>query len=61
MDHLMVDCGSDSVSVGDEVVLLGTQGDERVDPAEWAVRLGTIPYEIVTRLSTRLPRHHLRA
>ena len=61
MDHLMVDCGSDSVSVGDEVVLLGTQGDERVDPAEWAARLGTIPYEIVTRLSTRLPRHHLRA
>lgn len=60
MDHLMVDCGSDPVSVGDEVVLFGAQGDERIDPAEWAARLGTIPYEVVTRLGTRLPRRHLR-
>jgi alanine racemase len=57
MDQFVVDCGPDArVAVGDEVVLLGTQGDEVVTAEQWAEALGTIGYEIVTRISTRVPR-----
>ncbi|MDP9402453.1 MAG: alanine racemase [Actinomycetota bacterium] len=60
MDQLLVDCGPDSgVAAGDEVVLLGRQGDERIDAAEWAERLGTVPYEILCAISTRVPRRYL--
>ncbi len=60
MDQLLVDCGDDPVVVGDEVVLLGAQGDERITPAEWADKLGTIPYEIVCGISKRIERITLR-
>ena len=44
MDYTMVDVGKiPGVSVGDEVVLLGTSGDETVTAAELAERAGTIP------------------
>ena len=39
MDQLMVDCGDDDVAVGDEVVLLGRQGDEEIRAEEWAATL----------------------
>jgi alanine racemase len=57
MDQLMVDCGAGPVMVGDEVVLLGRQGVEEITATEWADRLGTIPYEIVCGLGSRVPRH----
>jgi len=61
MDQLMVDCGPDSgVRRGDEVVLIGSQGDETVTAPEWADRLGTISYEILCRIGPRLPRRHIR-
>jgi len=56
MDQLMVDCGDGDVSVGDEVVLLGRQGDESIGAGEWADLLGAIPYEIVCGFGPRLPR-----
>jgi alanine racemase len=56
MDQLMVDCGDDSVEVGDEVVLLGDQGEQRITAEEWADRLGTIGYEIVCGISARVER-----
>ncbi len=56
MDQLMIDCLDDDVSVGDEVVLLGRQGDELVTAEEWAGLLGLIPYEVVCGLGPRLPR-----
>ncbi len=56
MDQLMVDCGDDAVAVGDDVVLLGEQGDERVDAWEWAELLDTIAYEVVCGFGPRLPR-----
>jgi len=56
MDQLVVDVGDASVQVGDEVVLLGKQGDDRITAADWADRLGTIPYEIVCGISKRVPR-----
>ncbi len=58
MDQLMVDVGTD-VAVGDEVVLLGRQGDAEIDAAEWAARLDTIAYEIVCGIGPRVPRCHL--
>ena len=60
MDQLLVDCGPDGdVAVGDEVVLLGEQGGERVGAEEWAERLGTISYEIVCGISPRVPRRYV--
>jgi alanine racemase len=57
MDQIVVDCGPDAaVAVGDEVVLFGRQADEEVPAEEWARRLGTIGYEIVTRVGPRVPR-----
>lgn len=60
MDQIVVDVGDDDVQVGDEVVLLGRQGTEEITADEWAMRLGTINYEIVTGFGPRLPRRHLR-
>jgi alanine racemase len=56
MDQLMVDCGDDPVALGDEAVLLGSQGGDRITPWDWASGLGTIAYEVVCGLSPRLPR-----
>jgi alanine racemase len=57
MDQIVVDCGEDGdVSVGDEVVLIGRQGDEAITASEWAERLGTIPYEVLTGIGPRVPR-----
>jgi len=57
MDQLMVDCGPASpVSPGDECVLIGRQGDDEVTAWEWAERIGTIAYEVVCGLSSRVPR-----
>ena len=48
MDQLLVDVGPRSeVRVGDEVVLVGQQGEEHVTADEWALRAGTIGYEVV--------------
>jgi alanine racemase len=45
---------------GDEVVLLGRQGEEEVTAVELAGWAGTISYEVLTRASQRLPRCYLR-
>lgn len=59
MDQLMVDMGEEQVSVGDEVVLIGRQGDAEVTAQEWAQRLGTIAYEVVCGIGPRAPRVYL--
>jgi alanine racemase len=59
MDQLMVDVGNDTVEVGDEVVLLGRQGADEVTAEEWAERLDTIAYEIVTGIGPRVPRRYV--
>jgi alanine racemase len=59
MDQLMIDAGDLPVEVGDEVVLLGAQGDDEITAGEWAEHLGTIAYEIVTGIGTRVPRRYL--
>lgn len=59
MDQLMVDVGGLDVEPGDEVVLLGAQGDDEITANEWAERLGVIGYEVTTRLGPRLPRTYV--
>jgi alanine racemase len=56
MDSFMIDLGDDSCDVGDEVVLIGAQGSERIAAEEVAVAMGTINYEVVAALSSRLDR-----
>jgi alanine racemase len=58
MDQIVIDVGDGPVSVGDEVVLLGAQGDEEITADEWAERLDTINYEIVCDFGPRLPRRY---
>ncbi|MEU6732154.1 alanine racemase [Streptomyces physcomitrii] len=56
MDQFVVDLGGDTPRAGDEVVLFGP-GDRGEPTAEdWAQAAGTIAYEIVTRISPRVPR-----
>jgi alanine racemase len=50
MDQLVVDCGDDEPSVGDEVVLFGPGTLGEPTAREWADKLGTIDYEIVTSM-----------
>ena len=59
MDQLVVDCGDDAVSVGDEVVLMGRadRGEPSVD--DWAAATDTINYELVTRIGARVPRSYV--
>jgi alanine racemase len=58
MDHTMVDVGDGTVEVGDEVVLIGRQGDEEITAHEVAGWLDTISYEVVARVSPRVPREY---
>jgi alanine racemase len=61
MDNLTVDLGPDpEAEVGDEVVLIGAQGEERILAEEVARRMGTINYEVTTGLLPRVPREHFR-
>ncbi len=58
MDQVMLDVGDAAVEVGDEVTLLGRQDGEEITAAEWAGRLGTIPYEVVCGIGPRVPRRY---
>ena len=59
MDMVVVDVGLDEVDVGDEVVLMGQQGDQAITPQEWADLLDTITYEVVCDFGPRLPRRYI--
>lgn len=57
MDYTMVDVTDiPGVRAGDEVVLIGRQGEEEITVEEVAERLGTINYEVVSQLLARVPR-----
>jgi alanine racemase len=57
MDQIVVDCGPDSsVRPGDEVVLLGRQGNEEITADDWAQHLGTISWEVLCGIGPRVPR-----
>jgi len=56
MDMLMADVTGLEVSPGDEVVIIGPQGADRIDVREMAAQIGTIPYEILCRIGSRIER-----
>lgn len=59
MDNVTIDLGPDhDVEQGEEAVLIGSSGDERILAEEVAGRLGTINYEITCGISARVPRVH---
>jgi alanine racemase len=59
MDQFVLDVGDDPVAAGDEVVLFGPGDDGEPTAQDWAEALGTIDYEIVTRVGSRVPREHV--
>lgn len=56
MDQIMVDVGNYKAKVGEEAVLIGRQGKEQITAEELAQLSGTISYEIVCGLGSRIPR-----
>jgi alanine racemase len=59
MDNVTVDLGAQtSIVPGDAAVLIGPQGDERIQAEEVARRLGSINYEVTCGLTARVPRTH---
>ncbi len=56
MDQILVDCGDDPVLPGDEVVLIGRQGDETITAWDWATKVGTIAYEVLCGIGPRVPK-----
>ena len=59
MDQVMVSVGADEAYNGDEAVLVGTGGAERIEVEDLARWAGTIPHEVLTAINTRVPRVHL--
>jgi alanine racemase len=57
MDQTVIDVTEISdAAPGDEVVLIGRQGDESISAFDHARAAGTIPWEIFTRIGARVPR-----
>ena len=59
MDQIMADVGSSTVRVGDEVVLIGKRGSQSITAWDIAKAAGTIPYEVTTAISQRVPRAYI--
>jgi alanine racemase len=60
MDQIMVDVGEARVKAGDEAVLIGCQGKMRISAEELARLAGTIPYEIVCGIGSRVARLYIK-
>jgi alanine racemase len=56
MDMTMIDVTGTDVAPGDEVVIIGQQGNESLDAREIAASVGTIPYELLCRVGARIER-----
>ncbi|MEO6885369.1 MAG: alanine racemase [Jatrophihabitantaceae bacterium] len=60
MDQFVVDVGDLAVAAGDAAVLFGPGTDGEPTAQDWADALGTIHYEIITRIGARVPRTYVR-
>jgi alanine racemase len=59
MDQMMIDLGPNGEAYnGDDAVLVGEQGTERITVEELAAKAGTIAYEILTGMNARIPRRY---
>lgn len=58
MNVMTIDVTGISCSVGDEVILIGGKGDDKVDAEDLAFWADTIPHEILSRLSPTIPREY---
>ena len=56
MDQFMVNCKSENLNAGTEVVLIGEQDEQCITVEEMSKWAETIPYVILTNLNERLPR-----
>ena len=57
MNMMMIDVTHiDGVGLGDEVVLLGAQGEDRIGAEDIAAWTGTINYEVISRIGVHVPR-----
>ena len=56
MDQFMVDVGDTEIEVGSVATLIGRDGDDRITTEELAGHIGTINYEVTTRIPSRVPR-----
>ena len=56
MDQFLLDVGDDDVHAGEQVLLFGPGDAGEPTAQEWADALGTIDYEVVTRVGVRVPR-----
>ena len=60
MDLTLVDVtGVQGVQIGDEVILLGSNGEQQIDASEHATLSSTISYEILCNISKRVPRRYV--
>lgn len=59
MDLCMVDVSDEPVEIGQEVVLIGSQGSETITAEEIGGYLGTINYEVTCMINDRVPRRYL--
>jgi alanine racemase len=55
MDQIMVETGDDEVRIGDDVTLVSVAKAE-MNAWSLAERIGTIPYEVLTNITARVPR-----
>jgi alanine racemase len=56
MDMMMIDVTGTDAAPGDEVVIIGDDGEESMGVREMAATIGTIPYELLCRLGARIQR-----
>jgi alanine racemase len=61
MDQIVVNIESGSAYNGDEVILIGEDGHSKITVEELARWAGTIPYEILTNINTRVPRVYINS
>jgi alanine racemase len=58
MDMITIDVTGTDVSPGDDVVLIGRQGEEEITAREVAAAIGSIPWEVMSRLGSRVERQY---
>src|SRR5207247_1822119 len=61
MDQFMVDVGDDEIPGGATATLIGSDGAERITAEELAATIGTINYEVTSRIPSRVPRVYLNS